>query len=76
MQIPCEVLEGSGADTLLRFQRVPVQMPGEVLEGSGAGTREGSGKFGCRCFGKFQRVPMFLMAYTFSLGAEALKRSI
>ena len=38
MQIPCEVLEGSGADTLLRFQRVPVQMPGEVLEGSGADT--------------------------------------
>ena len=49
MQIPGEVLEGSGsgADSvlrfrgfrcryLLRFRRVPVQIPGEVLEGSGA----------------------------------------
>ena len=40
MQIPGEVLEGSGsgADTVLRFRRVPVQIPGEVLEGSGADT--------------------------------------
>jgi len=36
-----------------------VQIAGEVLEGSGAGIQSGSGKFGCRCFVKFQRVRMF-----------------
>ena len=38
MQIPGEVLEGSGADQV-RLQRVSVQIAGEVAQGSGAGTR-------------------------------------
>ena len=42
-------------------ERVLVQIPGEVPEGFGAGNWQGSGKFGCRCFVKFQRVPMFLV---------------
>ena len=62
VQIPCEVPEGSGADTLwgsggfrcrylVRFRRVPVQIPCEVPEVSGAGTRWGSG--GCRYLFRF-----------------------
>ena len=48
MEIPCEVPEGSGAETVLRFrcrysylvrlQKVQVQVPGEVPEGFGANT--------------------------------------
>ena len=40
MEIPCEVPEGSGAETsyLVRFQKVQVQVPGEVPEGFGANT--------------------------------------
>ena len=54
MEIPCEVPEGSGAETVLRFRRVSMQIPvrlrrvsvqvlvlgkaGKVPESSGAGT--------------------------------------
>ena len=59
-QIPCEVPEGSGAETLwgsggfwrrrclVRFRRVPVQIPCEVPEGSGADALWNSKGF--RCF--------------------------
>ena len=33
-----------------------MRIVGEVPEGSGAGTQQGSGKFGCRFFVKFQMV--------------------
>ena len=60
VQIPCEVPEGSGAETvwgsggfwrrrcLVRFRRVPVQIPCEVPEGSGADALWKSKGF--RCF--------------------------
>ena len=38
VQIPWEVPEGSGADTLARFLRVLEQVPGEVPEISSAAT--------------------------------------
>jgi len=38
VQVAGEVPEGSCADTVLRFWRVPVQIPGEVLEGPGVDT--------------------------------------
>ena len=38
MKMRGEVPEGSGADALLRFRKVPVQRPCEVREGSGADT--------------------------------------
>ena len=39
MQIPSEVLEGSGADAEVRLWKVPVQWLGQVCEGCGAHTQ-------------------------------------
>ena len=38
MQRLGQVAEGSGADTQVRFRKVPVQRLGDVPEGSGADT--------------------------------------
>ena len=67
VQIPREVPEGSGADTLWGSGRfrcrdlVRFRGFGEVPEGSGADSLWGSGEFWCRCFVKVQRVPIFFL---------------
>ena len=59
VQIPREVPEGSGADTL-RFWKFPVQVLGEAPEGYGADTWLGSRGFWCRYLVRFRKFPVQL----------------